>query len=369
MDRRRLLRHGVALPLAAALPPAIAATGTAPAAARSPARYGGADAPAVPIGDMHAHLFFIGPKPASRHPLGPAMAAGGATLVAWSLVGDLLWLAQSPRGLKQKSAPAKGAATAWFEAEAQRIRAHVAEQGLALATRPADVDAAAGGAAHVVLAVEGATFLDDGIAGLEAAYAAGVRHLQLVHYIRNGVGDFQTERPEHGGLTELGRSVVAACNRLGILVDVAHCTDEVVAQVLDISTVPIVWSHGSVTAEGRPSWRQVAWQARRLPLATARAITAKGGVVGLWGLRSDVGGSVESYAQRLVEMAGWLGHEHVAFGTDIGAITGSPVASFADLRRVVGVLAANGLGEAELRAVAIANYARVLKQAMAAARA
>ena len=51
------------------------------------------DAAPVYIGDMHSHLFFFGMgKSPAKSPLGPAMAAGNATLVAWSLVGDVPWL-------------------------------------------------------------------------------------------------------------------------------------------------------------------------------------------------------------------------------------------------------------------------------------
>lgn len=363
MDRRQLI-IGVLAGSTAAAASRLGADRVAAEGTRGSGEAGGRGAP-VPIADMHAHLFFIGPNPASRRPLAPAMAAGGATLVSWSLVGDLPWLGQSPRGLRQKATPSKGAATKWFEAELARAKAHIDEQGLRLAVTPAEVDAAAGGKPHVVLSVEGASFLDDGIEGLERAHAAGVRHLQLVHYIRNAIGDFQTEAPQHNGLTALGREVVRRCNRLGILIDLAHCTEDVVAQVLDLSAAPVVWSHGSVAPAGtQPSYRQVAWQARRLPLATAKAITAKGGVIGLWALGSDVGRSIETYTDRLIEMAGWLGHEHVAFGSDIGALSNAPVASFADLRRVVGVLEQRGFGDEKLRAIAFHNYARVLKQAM-----
>ena len=354
MNRRTLLIAGSAAPFAAAL------GSRAPASDRR--------GPAVPIADMHAHHFFVGPNPAARRPLGAFMAAGGATLVAWSLVGDMPWLGRGLKGLVQKGAPAPGDATAWFRGEMARVKAHLAGQKLGAALTPADVDRALAGEPSVVLAVEGASFLDDGIAGLEAAHAEGVRHLQLVHYVRNAVGDFQTERPEHGGLTELGRQTVAECNRLGILIDLAHATEAGVEQALAASKAPMVWSHGSVT-RSKPTWKQAAVSARRLPLDTARAITAKGGVVGLWGLASDIGGTVDGYAAKIMEMAGWLGPEHVAFGSDIGALAGSPVATFADLRRVVDHLARRGVSDADLHAIAIGNYARVLGQAMAGAKA
>jgi microsomal dipeptidase-like Zn-dependent dipeptidase len=129
----------------------------------------------------------------------------------------------------------------------------------------------------------------------------------------------------------------------------------------------VVWSHGSVTP-GRPApWSAPAWQARQLPLEVARAINAKGGVVGLWALPRDVGSTVAAYAERLSELADWLGADHAAFGTDRGGVARPAIATFADLRRVLDHWERSGMPEARMRKLAIENYARVLKQALARA--
>ena len=142
---------------------------------------------------------------------------------------------------------------------------------------------------------------------MQAAYDLGIRHIQLVHYIRNPIGDFQTEQPEHNGLTEFGKKVVEECNRLGILVDLAHCTDEAVTQALAVSKVPMVWSHSSVTRTRKPHWTMPAWQARQLSLEGAKAIAAKGGVVGLWALRTDVGSTLGGLRRPAVGDGGLAG--------------------------------------------------------------
>ncbi len=317
----------------------------------------------IPIADMHAHLFFIGPKPASRQPLARNMASGGASLVSWSMVGDIPWLKRGKRGLVQSGAPEPGGASTWFEAELSRVKAHIAEQKLKIVTTPADLDKALAGDPHVVLSVEGASFLDDGFAGLKRAHDAGIRHIQLVHYIQNDIGDFQTERPRHDGLTAFGRDVIKACNRLGILIDLAHSTANTVWQALDISTSPMVWSHSSIEMRLNPR-AQTPWRARKLGIAEARAIAAKGGVVGLWALRSDIGPSAESYADRILEMAASIGDDHVAFGTDMNALRGSPISTYADLRRAVSYMEGKNIGRDRIQKIAIGNYARVLRTAM-----
>jgi len=346
MDRRQLLKAGFAWPFAVA----------GSAFAKDP----------IFIGDMHFHLLFIGPNPAASNPLARNLAGGRATLVAWSLVGDLPWMGVTPRGFKQKSVPKPGETVTWFQAELARVKAHIAEQNLKIVRGPDDVDLALKGDPHVVLSVEGASFLDDDPSQLQAAYDAGIRHIQLVHYIRNTIGDFQTEKPQHGGLSDQGKKVVQECNRLGILVDLAHSTPDAVTQALAVSKVPMVWSHSSVTRTRKPQWMMSVTQARQLSLEGAKAIAAKGGVVGLWALRSDVGQTPEAYADRLSEMADWLGEDHAAFGTDMNGLLGPVLTSYADLRRVVDYWEQRRMSESRIRKLAIENYGRVLKQAMAA---
>lgn len=349
IDRRQFM-HGA---LAASCAPAVGAQ----AAGTSP----------VYIGDMHSHLFFfgMGVSPEKR-PLGPTMAAGNATLVAWSLVGDVPWLRITGQGIKQKGQPQRGEAIAWFENDLTRIKAHLDSQGLKLALTPDDIDAALRGEPRVVLTVEGATFVEDDPAPLAHAYELGVRSVQLVHYIENPLADFQTERPQYGGMTDLGRKVIEECNRLGMLVDLAHCTDSVVRAALEVSTQPMMWSHSSVTRTRQPNWKMPVWQARQLPLDTAKLIASKGGVVGLWPMRSDVGPSPESYGERAWELGEWLGVDHVGFGTDMNAISRPAISSYADLQKVVRLWQAAGFPDESIRKIALGNFARILKQAMSA---
>src|SRR5450631_561412 len=124
MNRRELLLAGLAAPFVLSRP-ALAEGTAAPDGAGK-----------VYVGDMHGHLFFIGPNTPASRPLGRSMAAGNATLIAWSLVGDLPWLQRSSRGLKQKGAPGPGDALAWFEREIERAKAHLADQKLKIVTTP-----------------------------------------------------------------------------------------------------------------------------------------------------------------------------------------------------------------------------------------
>ncbi len=351
MDRRQLLIGGLSAPLAASSATRLLAEGTAP----------------VFIGDMHYHLFFFGKNPAPSNPLRRMMAKGNATLVSWSLVGDVPWLRLAKGGFAQKGLPKNAQEpVTWFDEELARIKAHLDSQQLKIARTADDLDLALKGDPHVVLSVEGATFVDGDLAPLAAAYEKGIRHIQLVHYIQNPIGDFQTRKPEHQGLTSFGKDVVRECNRLGILIDLAHCTNEAVMQALDISTAPMVWSHSSVTRGKQPNYTMPIWQARQLSMEGAKAIAAKGGVVGLWAMRVDVGRSIEAYADRMTELAEWLGEDHVAFGTDLNALANPVVKSYADLQNVVRHWQIKKVEPGRIRKLAIENYATALRKAFAA---
>ena len=342
MDRRQLLKAGLAWPFAFA----------DTALAKDP----------IYIGDMHFHSFFGDSKYHSR-PLAPALAAGNATLVAWSLGGDILWF--DTKTYKQKVEPRPGEPLGWFQRELDRIKAHVAEQKLKVVRTASDVDRALRGDPHIVLAVEGANFIENDAGRLQLAYNLGLRHIQLVHYTRNTLGDFQTEPPEHHGLTELGKRVVRECNRLGILIDLAHCTEATAREALTISRAPVVWSHGSVTRGPQAAPSAQVWRRRQLSLDIAREIARKGGVVGLWALAQDVGKTAESYGDRLTQLAEWIGEDHVAFGTDLNGLASfATVSSYAEVRRVVEHWQRQGLLEARIRKLAIGNYARVVKDAL-----
>jgi membrane dipeptidase len=354
MDRRKLVKAGLQAGLQAGLAFPLAYVSRALAQS------------STFLGDMHAHFFFNERGTSKSGPVARILAEGNVTLAAWSLVGDALWMDATPRGFVQKSVPKAGDTLGWFQRELARMKRHIAEQKLNIIRTPSDVELALTGVPHVVLAVEGASFVEDDPGRLKMAYDLGIRHLQLVHYVRNTLGDFQTVRPEHGGLTDLGKNVIQECNRLGILVDLAHSTSAAVTQALAISKLPMVWSHSSVTARRKPDWRMIAWQARQLSLEDAKAITRKGGVVGLWALRQDVGGTIESYANRLSEMADWLGEDHVAFGTDMNGLGANAVIStYADLRRVAEYWQRRQVSRARIQKLAIGNYARVLQTALA----
>jgi membrane dipeptidase len=326
----------------------------------------------VPIADMHSHYGMI-TRRSGESGLAQDMRSQRVALVAWKLVADGRWIRSGAMGIEQASDPAPGDLAKFFSATLDRMKSYVAEHKLRTVLTPADVDACIAGDSGIVFASEGADFLEGNVDNLDAAYEKGLRHLQFVHYIRTPVGDFQTSRPVHNGLSEMGRRLVEACNAKGILVDLAHSTTPAVDQALEIAKAPLVWSHGWVDSQGG-DWRdQYGFLSRRLSLAQAKKIAARGGVVGLWGLglsRPAFGWSVAardtpSYARELASLVNKIGADHVALGTDIEGVGPNwSVNSYGDVRTVLKYLQAMKLETSVIERVAYGNYARVLKSVL-----
>src|SRR5688572_25938559 len=236
-----------------------------------------AQAGLVPIADVHSHYGMIMRKLADSG-LAAEMRSRRIALVAWKLVADGPWIRVTNTGIEQAREPGPGQLASFFNGALDRMLAYIAEHKLRTVQTPADVDACIAGDAGIVLASEGADFLEGKVESLGAAYAKGLRHLQLVHYIRTPVGDFQTIAPTHNGLSAMGKQLVEACNSMGVLVDLAHSTGAAVDQALDIAKAPVIWSHSWVSASGG-NWQDLyGFQKRALSLAHAKKIAARGGV-------------------------------------------------------------------------------------------
>lgn len=108
---------------------------------------------------------------------------------------------------------------------------------------------------------------------LKEYYRRGVRYLTLCHSRDNDICDSSTdsENPEDNGLSEFGEKVVLECNRLGIMVDVSHISDQSFFDVLKVSQAPVIASHSGV--------RAVCDHPRNLSDEMLRALASNGGVI------------------------------------------------------------------------------------------
>ena len=309
--------------------------------------------------DMHAHLGFRG---ASSYRT--AMADGNMLLVAEKVTPDSPIVRLVGNRLASIREAAPGELRKNFEDGLKRRRQKIRDEGIAeVASADALARVLADQTPAIAISAEGADFLEGDLAYLEQARAQGLVHLQIVHYYTQSlIGDISTQEPRHSGLAAHGKDLVQACNRLKILVDVAHCSNAAMDQVLEISTRPIVYSHGHISADP-PRHSQPGSLARAIHLPVARRIAEKGGVVGLWpnGL---VFANMELYADELVRMIGALGVAHVGVGSDLNGITRTIMPGYAQFAALEGALASRGLPKESIAAVLGGNYVRVLRESL-----
>jgi membrane dipeptidase len=120
---------------------------------------------------------------------------------------------------------------------------------LLMATSVADIRRAKKtGKIAALMGIEGGHAIENSLFALRDFYRLGVRYMTLTHNNTNDWADSARDEARHNGLTDFGREVVREMNRLGMLVDVSHVSDKTMADVLDVSTAPIIASHSSAQA-------------------------------------------------------------------------------------------------------------------------
>lgn len=205
-----------------------------------------------------ARMDFAQPLPL-QHTDVPRLRQGG--------VGGVFWAAYVP-------VDAIGKGSARFALEQidliHRMIAH--SPVLELATSAADIERIhREGKVASLIGIEGGHAIENSLGTLRQFYNLGVRYLTLTHANTLDWADAATDAPRHGGLSPFGEEVVREMNRLGMLVDLSHVSDETMRDALRVSSAPVIFSHSSA--------RALADHPRNVPDDVLRQLPANGGVV------------------------------------------------------------------------------------------
>jgi membrane dipeptidase len=278
-----------------------------------------------------------------------------------------------------------------------------------LAYTPDDAQRIAAAKKRIVfLSMENGYPLGQDVSLLTTFRTLGVRISGPVHFLNNDLGDSSTDPsgPTWHGLSPLGREYVKAANRLGILLDASHASDEVLDQMLDLSTAPIILSHSGAKA--------LFDHPRNITDAQLRRLAAKGGVIQIYAysdyfvqnprlpereaaiaalrrkgagprsrdsLRAQAAelaaieakypiphGSFDDFIAHLEHAVQIAGADHVGIGLDFdggGGVTGLEDAT--DYPKITARLLKDGLSKDDLAKIWGGNALRVLGEAQAAA--
>jgi membrane dipeptidase len=323
-------------------------------------RVGGVLDSAISV-DMHSHAAGAGFARAPKFDLADHMRRGRVSAVCLCHSADGPVIRRPPGGrIRQYRDPAPGELYQFTRQRLAFMDSLLGPNGMTRVLTPADLDAAkAAGRPALIGTIEGCHFMDGRLERIGEVYGRGIRHLQIVHYMPSELGDQQTEDAKWGGLSPLGADVIRECNRLGIVVDVAHGTLELVKQAAGVSSVPFILSHTSL-ATAPPSR-----YSRLISADHARLMAQAGGVIGVWPAAYQFVDARDWVAgiARLVDVAGV---EHVGIGTDMEGGVNEVWDDYADLPAVVDLFLRRGFSPEETTKLIGGNYVRVFRQAAAA---
>ncbi len=102
----------------------------------------------------------------------------------------------------------------------------------------------------IFIGIENGYVIGNDIGMIKRYYDLGARYITLCHSFNNDICDSSTDPdvPEHDGLSEFGKEVVAEMNKVGMMIDVSHASDEAFYDILEISKAPVIASHSSARA-------------------------------------------------------------------------------------------------------------------------
>lgn len=142
-----------------------------------------------------------------------------------------------------------------------------------------------------MIGMEGGHSIDNSLAALRMMYALGARYMTLTHSQNVPWADSATDKPVHNGLSRFGEEVVREMNRLGMLVDLSHVSDDTMRAALRVSRAPVIFSHSSA--------RALVDVPRNVPDDVLRKLPENGGVV----MVAFVASFVDPDVAKLVEPA------------------------------------------------------------------
>ncbi len=221
------------------------------------------------------------------------------------------------------------------------------------------------GVISTILHFEGAEPIAPDLTNLPVYYQAGLRSLGIVWSRPNAFGagvDFQFPgSPDTGpGLTEAGKELIIACNRLGIIIDLSHLNEKGFWDVERLSDAPLVATHSCMHALTPIS--------RNLTDKQLEAIRDSKGVVGInfctGFLRTDAKLTANTPISDIIRHTAYavdkMGIDHVAIGSDFdGAVIPKEIGDVSGLPKLVEALFEHGFDEASVRKIACENWLRI----------
>jgi membrane dipeptidase len=176
----------------------------------------------------------------------PKMVAGGLDMVF-----PAVYVGQGPR-TPEANAAVRASAMQKFEA-IHRVAEEMCPDQVEIAYRADDVERILSEGKSVYgIGIENGYAIGHDLSLVETYYDLGTRYITLTHSGHNDIGDSSGTRggpvEEFGGLSDFGKDVLREMNRLGIMIDVSHVSDNTMADVFELTEAPVMASHSGAKA-------------------------------------------------------------------------------------------------------------------------
>eukprot|EP01121_Diplochlamys_sp_Union-15-3_P020497 TRINITY_DN8007_c0_g1_i1.p1 TRINITY_DN8007_c0_g1~~TRINITY_DN8007_c0_g1_i1.p1 ORF type:complete len:434 (-),score=61.79 TRINITY_DN8007_c0_g1_i1:31-1278(-) len=168
-----------------------------------------------------------------------------------------------------------------------------------------------------LLGIEGAHALDDKLENVDVLFDAGIRMMGLTHFFDNALGG-SAHGEVKGGITDFGKQVLKRMNEIGIIVDIAHSSNNLIDDIIKYSTRPIVSSHTGVSG--------VCEGPRNLNDNQLTAVAKSGGLISITYFRPALCGDnlLQSLLDTIKYVKNLVGVQYVALGSDFDGAVFTP---------------------------------------------
>lgn len=238
---------------------------------------------------------------------------------------------------------------------------------VALALSPEDIGRnKKAGLKSALIGVENGFPIGTDMANLRYFHDLGARYVTITHMGFNQLGDSSDKRKDipagaYGGLSDFGKDVIREMNRLGMMVDVSHCSRETFYEILDVSSAPIVATHSGC--------RALCDVPRNLDDDQLRALAAKGGTVQIVGYagylrKPSEDATVDDIIAHIDYAVELIGIDHVGIGSDFDG--GGGVPGFNDPSECMNITAKlikRGYSDSDIAKIWGGNLLRVWREA------
>ena len=215
------------------------------------------------------------------------------------------------------------------------------------------------------ITIENGAAVENRIDALDSFYGLGVRLMTLCHNATTDWCDSATDTPRHGGLSDFGKRVVMKMNSLGMIIDLAHVSDAVMHQAIELSRAPVVFSHSNA--------RALCDHRRNVPDDVLDLARARGGLIMATFVPDFIRakpknskeastGTLSQYCDQLDYLKSRVGPDCVGIGSDFfGGPQGEGLKDVSCFPHIFAELINRGWSESDLKKLAGNNLLRVFR--------